>query len=87
MGAGDGVWKWCGNTLKGHCKWGTTGDKLAISKGKSRTSLVIQWLGFHAANSGGKSSILDPGTRIPPISWCHKKKQIQKERVGLGYIL
>lgn len=63
-------------------------DKLAISKGKNRTSLVIQWLGFHAANSGGKVSILSPGTRIPPVSLCHeKKKKIQRERVGLGYIL
>ena len=88
------MWKWGGNALKGHFKWGTMEDKLAISQGKSRTSLVIQWLGFHAANSEGKGLILGPGTRIPHVSWCHTKKQTnkqkkkkQRERVGLGYIL
>ena len=38
------------------------------------TSLVVQWLRFHAPNTGGRGSIPGQGTRIPHAIAKKKKK-------------
>ena len=36
---------------------------ITLHKGKSGTSLLVQWLRLHAPNAGGSGSIPDQGTR------------------------
>ena len=54
-GESNQIWRFEGNIL----------EKSLISdlKNKKRTSLVVQWVGFHAPNAGGQGSILDQGIR------------------------
>ena len=40
------------------------------------TSLVVQWLRFHASNAGGMGLIPDWGTKIPHAMQC--AQQLQK---------
>ena len=40
-----------------------------------RTSLVVQWLRFHASNAAGAGSIPGWGTKIPPTVWCIQKRK------------
>ena len=51
-------------------------EKSLISdlKNKKRTSLVVQWVGFHAPNAGGQGSILDQGIRshMPQLKNIHR---------------
>ena len=44
----------------------------------SRTSLVVQWLRFWAANAGGTGSIPGQGTKIPYAAWGDKMKTTTK---------
>ena len=37
------------------------------------TSLVFQWLQFHASTAGGMGSIPGQGTEIPHATWCNQK--------------
>ena len=42
--------------------------------GCSRTSLTVQWIGFHASTAGGMSSIPGQGTKILQVMQRKKKK-------------
>ena len=51
---------------------------------KVGTSLVAQWLGFHASTEGGPSLIPGRGTKIPHAEWCsQKKKRKYKENLKI----
>ena len=51
---------------------------LKKKKKKSGTSLVLQWLRFHASNAGGPGSIPGQGIRIPHAMGHGQKEEKEK---------
>ena len=60
--------------LKLHDPFMTYGiSNLKKKKGGCGTSLVVQWLRFHAPTAGGRGSIPGRGTKIPHVTFGSQK--------------
>ena len=46
------------------------------------TSLVVQWLGFHASTAGGAGSVPGGGTKMPHATQCSQEIKKIKNRTS-----
>ena len=61
-------------SLADYSPWGRKESGLTEWLTLLKTSLVVQWLRFHASTAGETGYIPGWGTKIPYASWCNKKE-------------